>query len=793
MKKTLIIKNITREKKKSIIALLSIIMATLLMVCILNVYISFKEMVIKNAYHSYGKYNVLLHNVNDEIVSYIKENYGDNLYGIEKIYGYDIDSMLSFVSCDKNAVEMNNYQLLTGDFPENSNEIAISATAKINGEFVVSSKAVGDEIEVKIDGKTYFYTISGIIDEYDYSTIEEYKTAIVYDDKTTDANNIYIHLDSQKKIDELIENIKDQGGINDSDVFYGDKENGIDAVARIIVNKDLVDIELNRQSGEDNRNTGYLLTAVLGIIVFTAVILIMNVFFSYYGERNKQQAVLVNCGFSKLSIFSIYLIEGIILSVVGCIVGTGVGIFLTKFIFEYIQSVRVNPLENFEVNISGYSLAISAGLCFIATILGIIIPIITYSRKDISKLLMDNEAAQTGKYKKKLSKNFLLTKLLFRDNKNRLREEIFTYISLILIGFIFVSFMFVEKYTSYKLARMEQYDTEFYLVSDDISNMGNFEEIMPYEEYYDIVYDVMAGFKIDEMDFADNMYENIYVLEGLVYCEVVGVSEKQYNRKIELSNEVSYEEFATSGGAILICNYGDTEESILINQQETYYYEGRDEYVSFPSGKLDIYANSRFLDWDSQSDISFIVTDEYFKEHFDYTNVLIKINAVAGYENKLGEWLNKYAPIYGYTLNDNVTEYINAEDSKTMIRASVLMVLIVVTIINSLNILCMNKSKLQKRRNYISTLRILGHSTTNVNIVMLFESLIKGIVSAILSTFLIVVLSKCILPQDILSVIFYDGGMAYLMFNMLWMIAIEFISTVINLLNMRKYHKERLV
>ena len=104
-----------------------------------------------------------------------------------------------------------------------------------------------------------------------------------------------------------------------------------------------------------------------------------------------------------------------------------------------------------------------------------------------------------------------------------------------------------------------------------------------------------------------------------------------------------------------------------------------------------------------------------------------------------------------------------------------------------------NKSKLQKRRNYISTLRILGHSTTNVNIVMLFESLIKGIVSAILSTFLIVVLSKCILPQDILSVIFYDGGMAYLMFNMLWMIAIEFISTVINLLNMRKYHKERLV
>ena len=87
--------------------------------------------------------------------------------------------------------------------------------------------------------------------------------------------------------------------------------------------------------------------------------------------------------------------------------------------------------------------------------------------------------------------------------------------------------------------------------------MDDFENLIPGVSYYDEVYDTMGEFFIDpsliNMDYADDLIFSDD--EKGVWCEIVGVSEKQYNRKIEMSQEVSYNKFVQSGGVIIIDNY----------------------------------------------------------------------------------------------------------------------------------------------------------------------------------------------------------------------------------------------
>ena len=235
----------------------------------------------------------------------------------------------------------------------------------------------------------------------------------------------------------------------------------------------------------------------------------------------------------------------------------------------------------------------------------------------------------------------------------------------------------------------------------------------------------------------------------------------QYKNKIKLSDEMTYEEFVNSGGAIVIDNYLSGDERILKELPESLKYDGRNDKelgISYEPGEVKIIGRSEFKNWNDQRYISIIVPDEMFKEKFDYTNVMIRINVKEGYEIKAAEKLNKLSYAYEYSFHDYATEYIKQQDNKTTIRVYAYGVFAFVTVMNLFVVIYTNITVYMRRRRNISILKILGHSDMRILLPVILEVLMEGITAAIISVFISTIAAKRLLPYATQRVILTNGA-----------------------------------
>lgn len=207
-----------------------------------------------------------------------------------------------------------------------------------------------------------------------------------------------------------------------------------------------------------------------------------------------------------------------------------------------------------------------------------ICPVLIYrSRMKMIDIMKGGKNNYKVKDKRGSEKGNIMMRYSIRDTGDY--EKVFSFLSLVLIGMVTMLVLMVNRYVSYQLLSEESQDVQFSLISDDVSHMDDFENLIPGVSYYDEVYDTMGEFFIDpsliNMDYADDLIFSDD--EKGVWCEIVGVSEKQYNRKIEMSQEVSYNKFVQSGGVIIIDNYKNTEDCILNDIPDTLKYAGRQE------------------------------------------------------------------------------------------------------------------------------------------------------------------------------------------------------------------------
>ena len=99
-----------------------------------------------------------------------------------------------------------------------------------------------------------------------------------------------------------------------------------------------------------------------------------------------------------------------------------------------------------------------------------------------------------------------------------------------------------------------------------------------------------------------------------------------------------------------------------------------------------------------------------FKNRFDYTNLLIRINAIDGQELSLAETLNKLAPIYNYSFQDHTTEYLKQEDNQRTIRLTVYGAALFIGLMNAGILIYMHLLIFIRRSKQLLILRIIGHS-----------------------------------------------------------------------------------
>ncbi len=753
----LIIGNIKGNKKKTISSVISIGVSVMIIFVTLNVYVSFQDMRLKNAYDAYGKYNIVLHEVDMETCNWIRqhpERYSQ--IGIEKIIA-STDSGITILESGRNSTEMNGYKLTEGRFPEQTGETAISASARLDDEYVISKYSVGDTI--KLDGTEY--TISGFLDDYDYTVGETYKIALIISETNTNRYNAYLHFDNKREYQRAVKEIKNYLGLEDDSIFrWGGKKQGFLSGYSMIINDELNVVELDGEGGLSDVNIGRMLLFFAVVLILTSVILGLHIFAAYLHGRNKQQGILVSLGFSNGYVSYIYFMECLILVVAGCLVGIVLGRYVTELLFECIQNMRVSRLENFEPQFTRQSFVISIGISLVGFIGGLV-PVILRNMNAVHEVMKSRRSRKYVEINLNKQKRKHVTAQYFRKDSYPF-EKICIYLSMIMIGISCMLLLYVHKYMNYIMANREEYESQFVLLLGDVSNMDGFETMIPGVTYYDMVYDTMGVFHVGKDNINENCMEWVtFEEEDSVYCEIVGASELQYKNKIKLSDEMTYEEFVNSGGAIVIDNYLAGDERILKELPESLKYDGRNDEewgITYEPGEVKIVGRSEFKNWSDQMGISIIVPDDMFREKFDYTTVMIKINVKDGYEIKAAEMLNKCAFIYDYSFLDYATEYIKQQDNKTTIRVYAYGVFAFVTVMNLFVVIYTNITVYMRRRRNISILKILGHSDMRILLPVILEVLMESITAAIISVFISTVTVKRLLPYATQRVILTNGA-----------------------------------
>lgn len=752
----LITANIRGNKRKTISAVAGICISVMLIFVAINSYVSFQKMRIENAYDSYGQYNIVLHNVDKETYTRIRDwKDKDVEIGFESIVGVT-DSGINLINSDFYSTRMNRYKLEEGRLPNKKSEVAISATARLDDDYVINTYKVGDTI--KLNG--CIYTISGILDDYNYSTTDTYSLALTKEKNETGRYNIYFHCRQKESYNNTVTELKNYLSIDDACIMHGDKIEGFLGEYKMILNDDLNRLELDGEGSLQDANIGRLLLSFAIILVLTSLILGIHIFTAYLNGRNKQQGILFSLGFSNTYVSVIYVVECIILVVIGCLAGLLSGRYLTSFLFDLVQSLRVTRLDNFNPQFTRQSYGASAIISFMGFMLALIPVIVRSMRNGVNEVIKTRRKRYRGdkRIKRNHKTRHTTAKYFFKDSYPF--EKLCIYVSMVMIGLGFMLLINVNRYVNYVLEHRDEYDSEFELISDDVSKMDNFRELIPEAVYYDLIYDTTGSFYIDRK-YINDKYEDMLMFEddNSLYCEIVGVSELQYKNKIELSNDMTYEAFAASGGAIIIDNVGASDECILKELPGAVKYAERsgDLGACFAAGEINITARSSFKNWNDQRGISIIVPEELFKEKFDYTNVLFKINVTEGSEIEVAGRLNKYSYLYNYTFLDHASDYIKQQDDSTTVRVCTYGILLFVTVINLFIIIYTNVLVYIRRRDNISILMALGHPKLSIIGPMLAEVIVQSIVTSIISVGISGVLSRKLLPEATQGIVLTSG------------------------------------
>lgn len=202
--KKVTLKGLQKNKKRTIVTLMGIIMATALITAVANIGESFRASMVAFEKKDRGDFHYCFQGLKPEKLKYFVNNRNIEAIGYEKNLGYALlpgcenpDKPYLFVKAmNPDGMRAASLKLIQGRMPENSQEIVISSHIRSNGNVKI---AIGEELSLTIgDRKTengYFlnqsnpysyeeenfvgretktYTVVGIMERPNFSTVESY-------------------------------------------------------------------------------------------------------------------------------------------------------------------------------------------------------------------------------------------------------------------------------------------------------------------------------------------------------------------------------------------------------------------------------------------------------------------------------------------------------------------------------------------------------------------------------------------------------------------------------------------
>lgn len=404
----LTIKNLKLNKKRTIVTIIGVILATALITGVATLISSFQASIIEYEKTQNGNYHYEFKNVPIEELKYIEKNRNVELSYITQDIGYskleesknEYKPYMYLIGYSKEAIKNLNISPIEGRLPKNENEIVISRHIQTNGKVDLK---IGDELTLEIGKRmmggeelnqhnpyrlekdfekntniendeeteefipeeffsefTKKYKIVGIMERPNW-TIEGYSapgyTVITLLENNIQGKNVNIYtrykdLNKQTATTAEIEQVDEKVIENPSMEDYDKLKYEID------INSGLIRWE-NSQFSEGTLTMLYTVaTVVIGIIIVTSVFCIRNSFEISITEKTKQYGMLASIGATSKQIRRNVLYEGVILAVIGIPIGIISGLGAIFILLEVIKSILRESLYGMNLIFSTNIIAI---------------------------------------------------------------------------------------------------------------------------------------------------------------------------------------------------------------------------------------------------------------------------------------------------------------------------------------------------------------------------------------------------------------------------------------------------
>ena len=419
----LTIRNLKLNKRRTIVTIIGIILATALLTAVATMAVSLKESVTLRSKKVDGDFHLLLYDMTDkEKESVINNRQVERYYETHEVgYGVldgcvnDSKPYVYIEALDSDTFEKAEINVTSGRLPEDDSEIVISSHIKTNGGVKYN---LGDKITFDIGDRTYngkklyqndtyredeqleakqtkTYKVVGICDRLPYG--EEPRTAPGYSVITlankadTSLNKSDIYLRFNKKalkdrydltadilgVDKTLFNKLNSGKLEDKEIQT--LKSQLDKTHSYYINNSLIKYEAFYDSSV--AFVYNMAAVVMVIIIITSAVCISNSFAISINQKTKQYGMLASIGATPRQIRKNVFFEAAFMGVIGIVAGIGGGLSAS-----YILVVLSNKMliDTFEMSIvyapSLLGVLLSIVLAIVTIVLSALVPAIRASR-----------------------------------------------------------------------------------------------------------------------------------------------------------------------------------------------------------------------------------------------------------------------------------------------------------------------------------------------------------------------------------------------------------------------------
>lgn len=773
-------RNLTLNRKRTIVTIIGIILSTALIVCVSGMVTSFRQTLINEAIRDNGYYHAEIKDMTKEDLLALEDNRNIKNYYISSEIGYapiksdNIYKPYVYVTAyNESALNNLGIEILEGRLPRKTNEILISNHLIESGGYEVK---IGDTISFNIgkryiyeDNKKFYlnqnnpltteeitndneiydkpneyfeenkiltYEVVGIIKRPSYE-IEDYSapgyTCITFSDEIHEKGNAFI----------LYKNAKDYDK-NTQDIAKGIYDTGFNS-------------QYLRWLGVTDSKTMYSLYLVAGIvitiIIISSVFVIKNSFAISIIEKYKMYGMLRSVGATSKQIKKNVLYEGFFLGLIAIPIGIFCGIFaivvlvwLINFILgEYLGSIKFVysiPFLPIIISIILASLTIYFSTIFIARKAGKITA--------IDAIRSNNDI----KIKSKKLKTPILIKKLFKTggviayknlkrNKKKYRT---TVVSIVVSVFVFISLSsFID--FAFKMSNVYYTNVSYNLAISVNGNMKKedtntiYKKISSFEEVkkYSLVKTATLNFDIKK--YISDFSKSIKKLYGFDELDdnsimVVSLGDDEYSRYLK---KIGLDQNKMQNKAILIDEYQETIDKKkyignMLNLKNNDVLELEQEDSNKISFEI-IRSNERpmGLELTYYYNGILVVSDEIM-EGINYYNSYLYIDAsdAKSIENKI-EALEKESDIYKNIFINNIEDDIKENNAMILIVSIFLYGFIsVISLIGITNIFNTITTNMNLRSKEFAMLKSVGMTKKEFNRMIRLESIFYGFKSLII-------------------------------------------------------------